>query len=465
MAPAADRLRVLFLCTANSCRSQIAEGWARALRSDRIEPYSAGTTPRAVDSLAVQVMSEVGVDISAQRSKHVDSLASIPFDAVFTVCDAASESCPRPPGLAVIIHRRFDDPPALARRSTTNDDPLSHYRRVRDEIRAFIESLPQSLSGEPIMSEPACCGDSCCPPSKSSAKSTANSTPTPAATLPITGDTVREQVREGYAKIALGGCCGPSGSGGGCCGATAFTPEQLAQAIGYTSQDLAATPDGANMGLSCGNPTALASLRPGEVVLDLGAGGGFDCFVAGPKVGAAGRVIGVDMTPDMLSKARRNIASYREQTGLDNVEFRLGEIESLPVADASVDVVISNCVLNLSPDKPRVWREIARVLKPGGRVAVSDLALVQPLPDPVKADIEALIGCVAGAVLVDESRAMAQAAGLANITLTPKPHYIDAMTNWEDPLYRRIVEALPKGAKPSDYITSLDVAAVKPKCC
>jgi ubiquinone/menaquinone biosynthesis C-methylase UbiE len=216
------------------------------------------------------------------------------------------------------------------------------------------------------------------------------------------------------------------------------------------------------MGLSCGNPTAIASLKPGEVVLDLGAGGGFDCFVAGPKVGKSGRVIGVDMTPDMLTKARRNIETYRSRTGLDNVEFRLGEIEALPVADASVDVVISNCVLNLSPDKPRVWREIARVLKPGGRVAVSDLALVRPLPESVQADVQALVGCVAGAVLVEETKSMAQAAGLQHITLTPKPEYIDAMTNWEDPLYRAIIAKLPPGSKPSDYVTSLDVSAIKP---
>lgn len=215
------------------------------------------------------------------------------------------------------------------------------------------------------------------------------------------------------------------------------------------------------MGLSCGNPTAIASLKPGEVVLDLGAGGGFDCFVAGPKVGATGKVVGVDMTPAMLSKARHNIAAYAAQTGLNNVEFRLGEIEHLPVADASVDVVISNCVLNLSPDKPQVWREIARVLKPGGRVAVSDLALLRPLPESVLKDVEALVGCVAGAVLVEETRAYAAAAGLADIVLTAKPQYIDAMTDWEDPLYRRIVANLPAGSKPSDYITSLDVSAVK----
>jgi SAM-dependent methyltransferase len=238
-------------------------------------------------------------------------------------------------------------------------------------------------------------------------------------------------------------------------------PDQLAAAIGYSAAEIAATPDGANMGLSCGNPTAIASLKPGEVVLDLGSGGGFDCFIAGPKVGERGRVIGVDMTADMLAKARRNISSYRAQTGLNNVEFRMGEIEHLPVADGSVDVVISNCVLNLSPDKPQVWREIARVLKPGGRVAVSDLALVQPLPDSVKQDVQALIGCIAGAVLVNETRAMMEQAGLGDIVLTHKAQYIDSMTDWQDPLYRRIMQSLPAGAKPSDYITSLDIAARK----
>ena len=304
-----------------------------------------------------------------------------------------------------------------------------------------------------------CCDDSCCAPALSASVST--SSPAPAATAVPDADSVREQVRAGYAKIAQSGSSGPQGSGGGCCGPTAFAPEQLAQAVGYSADDLAGMPQGANMGLSCGNPTALASLRPGEVVVDLGSGGGFDCFIAGPRVGPAGRVIGVDMTPDMLLKARRNIAAYREQTGLSNVEFRLGEIEALPIADSSVDVVISNCVLNLSPDKARVWREIARVLKPGGRVAVSDLALVRPLPPSVQADVQALIGCVAGAVLIEETRSLAAAAGLTHIVLTPKPQYIDAMTNWEDPLYRRIIERLAAGSKPSDYITSLDVSARK----
>ncbi|MCG3128621.1 MAG: Protein ArsC [Phycisphaerae bacterium] len=444
MASRAERLRVLFLCTGNACRSQMAEGWARALRSDSIEPYSAGTDPHGLNRLAVRAMAEAGIDISRHASKSVHALTGVPFDFVVTVCDSASEACPTFPAPAKVLHVGFDDPPRFAKGATTDDEALPHYRRVRDEIRRFVETLPQAFFGDSTMTSPACRNDSCCPPAASDANA------------------VREQVREGYAKIAQGGSCGPSGSGAGCCGAPAFSPDQLAQAIGYTSGDLDALPDGANMGLSCGNPTALASLRPGEVVLDLGAGGGFDCFVAGPNVGRTGRVIGVDMTPDMLSKARRNVASYRDRTGLENVEFRLGEIEALPVADASVDVVISNCVLNLSPDKPRVWREIARVLKPGGRVAVSDLALLRPLPESVKADVQALVGCVAGAVLVEQTRGMASAAGLTEVALTLKPRYIDAMMDWQDPLYRRIVERLPAGSKPSDYITSLDVSARKP---
>ena len=279
-------------------------------------------------------------------------------------------------------------------------------------------------------------------------------------------ETVREAVREGYAKIAKkdGACC----SGVSCCGSSAEESAQLAQYVGYSAEELAALPEGANMGLSCGNPNALAALRQGEVVLDLGAGGGFDVFIAARKVGATGRAIGVDMTPEMLARARKNVAGYKKRSGLDNVEFRLGEIEHLPVADASVDVVISNCVINLSPDKPQVWREIARVLKPGGRVAVSDLALLKPLPAPVVGMVEALVGCVAGAVLVAETERMAREAGLTEIRLKPKTDYVKAMTDWNDPLYKKIVDHLPAGAGPGDYITSLEVTATQPvrsKCC
>jgi arsenite methyltransferase len=243
--------------------------------------------------------------------------------------------------------------------------------------------------------------------------------------------------------------------------------DALARHIGYTEEELAALPGGANIGLSCGNPTAVAAPRPGEVLLDLGSGAGFDAFVAAPKVGPTGRVIGVDMTAEMLAKARKNVAAFRERMGLDNVEFRLGEIEHLPVADASVDVIISNCVINLSPDKAQVWREMARVLKPGGRVAVSDLALLQPLPGPVAEMVEALVGCVAGAVLMSDTERMAREAGLTDIRLNPKKGYVAAMTDWKDPLYQKIVAHLPNGSGPEDYITSLEVTATKPggKCC
>jgi SAM-dependent methyltransferase len=273
---------------------------------------------------------------------------------------------------------------------------------------------------------------------------------------------IRDVVRDAYGKTARGeggsgaGCCGPS-----CCGGPTTTADDLATRIGYKPEELRALPEGANLGLSCGNPTAIAALEPGQVVLDLGSGGGFDAFVAGPKVGPRGRVIGVDMTPDMIARARRNLAGYRGTTGLDNVEFRLGEIEHLPVADASVDVVISNCVINLSPDKPQVWREIARVLRPGGKVATSDIALLRPLPERVRGMVEALVGCVAGAVTIPEYRAMVVAAGLADVELVPKPEYVAALERFEDPLYRKIAEALPAGSKAADFLTSVDVTARK----
>lgn len=275
-------------------------------------------------------------------------------------------------------------------------------------------------------------------------------------------DAIREQVREGYGKIARSesdSCCGSTSA---CCGSNSTVAEVLARQVGYGAEELATLPEGANMGLSCGNPNALAALRPGEVVVDLGSGGGLDVFIAGKKVGANGRVIGVDMTPDMLAKARRNIATYREQTGLDNVEFRLGEIEHLPVADSSVDVVISNCVVNLSPDKPQVWREISRILKPGGRVAVSDLALLKPLPEAIVQSVQALVGCVAGAVLVSDTERMAKEAGLVGVGLRCQSQYIDGMVEWQDPLYQEILAHLPDNTRPGDYLTSLEVTARKP---
>jgi len=194
----------------------------------------------------------------------------------------------------------------------------------------------------------------------------------------------------------------------------------------------------------------------------LGSGGGFDVFLAAPKVGPTGRVIGVDMTAEMIEKARANAAAFAERTGLTNVEFRLGEIEHLPVADATVDVIISNCVINLSPDKPQVWREMCRVLKAGGRVAVSDLALLQPLPDALRQSVQALVGCIAGAVLVDDTRTMAVDAGFEEVCIEDKPGAVESMTDWNDPLYRTVLAALPAGERLAEYVTSVNITARKP---
>ena len=272
-----------------------------------------------------------------------------------------------------------------------------------------------------------------------------------------TKQAIKETVRAGYAAIAIqqpSACC--------CSGrSNQADPDRLAQAVGYDAASLALLPEGANMGLSCGNPLAIAALQEGQTVLDLGSGGGFDAFQAGVKVKAKGQVIGVDMTPEMLAKARNNIAPYRERTGLDNVQFRLGEIEYLPLPDNSVDVAISNCVINLSPDKPQVWREIFRVLKPGGKIAVSDLALLKPLPDPIREMAAALVGCVAGAILVDEIQSLLEKTGFLHIQLTPNPEYVRQMQDWNDPLYKEIAQSLPQGEALADYVISLSIAAQK----
>lgn len=283
----------------------------------------------------------------------------------------------------------------------------------------------------------------------------------------MTQPDLRSTVRDQYGAMARAGSssCGPHSNG--CC-APAADPNALAAAIGYDAGELARIlPEGANLGLSCGNPGSIAALKPGEIVLDLGSGAGFDVFLCGPKVGPKGRVIGVDMTPDMLGKARGNIPGYTQRTGLANVEFRMGEIEHLPVADASVDVVISNCVINLSTNKSQVWREIARVLKPGGRVAVSDMVLLKPLPESIRTAVEAYVGCIAGASLVDDLKAMLVAAGFAKIRLAPKAAYVATLTRNDDPLYRDLGAALPPGTSPVDYITSMDISASLPggACC
>lgn len=266
---------------------------------------------------------------------------------------------------------------------------------------------------------------------------------------------VRDYVREKYGQLAQASdsCCGSS--------QTVGAKEGFAENLGYTKDELDALPEGANLGVSCGNPVALASLKPGEVVVDLGSGGGFDCFIAGRKVGPEGRVIGVDMTSDMISKARGGIAKYRELSGFDNVEFRLGEIEHLPVADASADVVISNCVLNLSPAKDQVWRDIGRALKPGGRVAISDIALLKPLPEAIREDLYALSACFAGAVTIPDMKKQMEAAGLGNVTVEPKEDAGGVWDSYQDPLLDQIRSKMPEGAKIGEYAISVNIEATK----
>lgn len=256
-------------------------------------------------------------------------------------------------------------------------------------------------------------------------------------------DQIRQQVRDAYGAIARsGGCgCGPS-----CCSpGEEQVAELLSRGIGYSAEETAAVPEGANLGLGCGNPQAIAALKPGETVLDLGSGAGFDCFLAARAIGPSGRVIGVDMTPDMVSKARANAA----KGGYGNVEFRLGEIEHLPVADATVDVIISNCVINLSPDKAQVFRDAWRVLKPGGRLAISDIVLTAPLPEALKAEVAMYTGCVAGAVDVAALTAAMAAAGFQAIRVTAKDTSREYVQQWAP------------GRGVENYIAAANIEAVK----
>jgi len=224
---------------------------------------------------------------------------------------------------------------------------------------------------------------------------------------------IRKSVREGYAEIAKSGgsCCNTNAKSCGC--NSGQSVKDISQSIGYSQEDVNSVPDGANLGLGCGNPIALASLKEGETVLDLGSGGGFDCFLAATRVGEKGRVIGVDMTPEMLERARENA----RKGNYKNVEFRLGEIESLPVADNTVDIIISNCVINLSPDKERVFKEAYRVLKPGGRLMVSDIVLTKDLPDKVRQSVQAYIGCIGGAMLEADYLGAMEKAGFSDIRI------------------------------------------------
>jgi arsenite methyltransferase len=270
---------------------------------------------------------------------------------------------------------------------------------------------------------------------------------------------VRKAVRQGYAHVAKSGnsCCAPQSS----CGCSSNVATDISKKIGYSDQDIESVPDGANLGLGCGNPVALASLKQGEVVLDLGAGAGFDCFLAANKVGKTGKVIGVDMTPEMVEKARENA----RRGGYENVEFRLGEIENLPTADNYVDVIISNCVVNLSPEKDRVFREAFRVLKPGGRLMVSDMVLLNELPDSIKKSVAAYIGCVAGASKKDDYLKNIKTAGFKEVTVVDETSFPNSI-GVKDPVLESLVNDF--GISKTDLkklgssIKSIKVHAVKP---
>ena len=268
---------------------------------------------------------------------------------------------------------------------------------------------------------------------------------------------IKEMVRARYGSIATGtgtsedsapsdsSCCSPAASS--CCGpepASRF--EDKALRMGYSEAEMAAVPEGANLGLGCGNPQAIAAMQPGEVVIDLGSGAGFDCFLAAQHVGPTGHVIGVDMTHEMLKKARENVAKITAA----NVEFRLGELEHLPVADNTADVVISNCVINLVPDKAQVFREVFRVLKPGGRVAVSDIVNTAPLPPVLRADPSFICGCVAGAASADQINAWLGEAGFTNVGVTVKSESRELIKTW----------APERGIE--DYVVSAIIEARKP---
>lgn len=246
---------------------------------------------------------------------------------------------------------------------------------------------------------------------------------------------IKKVVRERYASVAREGrsCCAPKTT---CCKSSSVA-EDLSKKAGYSDEDITSVPEGANLGLGCGNPVAIASLREGEKVLDLGSGAGFDCFLAAKRVGKAGKVIGVDMTPDMIDRARNNA----RKGNYPNVEFRLGEIENLPAADNSVDVVISNCVINLAPDKTRVFKEAFRVIRPDGRFMVSDIVLLKELPDPIRDSIEAYTGCIAGATKKDEYIKTIKNAGFKDVQVFDEKNFpIDVLEN--DPIGKKVIEKL-----------------------
>ncbi len=265
----------------------------------------------------------------------------------------------------------------------------------------------------------------------------------------VKADETRTTVREHYAKVSKG----ETGCAPGCCGPM---PSDQSRMLGYSAADLSAVPDGADMGLGCGNPNAIASLKPGETVLDLGAGGGFDCFLAARAVGPTGKVIGVDMTPDMVTLARANA----RKINATNVEFRLGEIEHLPVADGTVDAILSNCVINLSPEKQAVFDEAFRVLRVDGRLAISDVVAIAPIPEALQNEARAICGCISGAASLDEVKAMLRKAGFKSIEITISPNSAQIVDSWLPGASKFIASATIEARRGAEK-----AACCAPGCC
>ncbi len=357
--PARRPRRVLFVCVENSNRSQMAEAFARIHGGDSIEAYSAGSRPSGrINPKAVEAMREVGYDLTRHGSKGLTDIPDVEYDAAVTM--GCGDACP-----LVRAKRREDwgipDPRELS---------PEQFRGVRDLIEAkvidlLVQLIETGRDGRPGVS-----------------------------------DRLIEQVQTKYAAVAASGLSNDHSG-----------VRAVAEAFGYSPDELASVPAEANMGLSCGNPTAFASLKSGEVVVDLGCGGGLDVLLAAARVGPAGKAIGIDMTPEMIDRARRNAA----RQGVSNVAFHLAAIDRLPLPDSSADCVISNCVINLAADKRAVFREIFRVLKPGGRVAVSDIALKRPLPEELARDILAYVACIAGAVPIEDYRRGLEETGFAAV--------------------------------------------------
>jgi ubiquinone/menaquinone biosynthesis C-methylase UbiE/protein-tyrosine-phosphatase len=334
----------------------MAEAFAHIHGGGMVEASSAGSRPSGrVNPKAVAAMQELGYDLTTHLSKGLDDFNGQEFDAAVTM--GCGDECP-----LVLARRRFDwqvpDP---------RDMTPEQFRQVRNLIETKVKELIQSLSKENPVSQ-----------------------------------VIEQAVKSRYGAVATSGLSSRH-----------LGVRAVAEAFGYSPEELASIPAEANMGLSCGNPTATANLRPGEIVVDLGCGGGLDVFLAAAKVGPGGKAIGIDMTAEMLDLARHNAANGRNGQPITNVEFHHATIDKLPLADSSVDCVISNCVINLAPDKPAVFREIARVLKPGGRLAASDIALKKPLPVEIGHDLMAYVGCIAGAVPIEEYRRQLAEAGFA----------------------------------------------------